>query len=209
MIRPTLHPILCGTIARSPLTTSLFPLVVVRPVIVSSRTLTSSSRLLSGPNNPSHAPSTLQKRGIHDTQAKSASTALKPEVREKEKDQTGGRVVGDEVPGSEGPHYQGAPHILCLKWYRSRGAERLGTDQIPPTANPLHDMAGQWTMMNPIYSDAVSDDPRSDQATLKLDLGARHGQDCPSTCYYSLGSGRGQSCQTPSVSLKSLNHCPR
>jgi hypothetical protein len=67
------------------------------------------------------------------------------------------QVVGEEVRGSEGPHYQGVstrrsvwddPDHRGSKWV-------LMTDQ-QPGGHPLTDLTGGWTMMNPIYTEAVS-----------------------------------------------------
>jgi len=63
-----------------------------------------------------------------------SSTALKPGVRLRE-EQNNVQVVGEEVKGSEGPHYQ---------------------DQ-QPGSHPLTDLTGGWTMMNPIYTEAELD----------------------------------------------------
>ncbi|ORY34016.1 alternative oxidase 1 [Naematelia encephala] len=64
-----------------------------------------------------------------------ASTALKTNVRERE-EQSGVsvKVVGEEVKGAEGAHYQ---------------------DKVPMAVNTLSDMTrtGAWTMMNPIYTE--------------------------------------------------------
>jgi ubiquinol oxidase len=47
--------------------------------------------------------------GIESGKTHHASTALKTNVREREENAPEVRVVGDEVKGAEGPHYQGVP----------------------------------------------------------------------------------------------------
>lgn len=77
-------------------------------------------------------------RNLHSSYFDSAqaSTALKPNVREREAQVMPEGVVGDEVKGSEGPHYK---------------------DQIQPGPSHVAAMTGSWTMMNPIYTESEMD----------------------------------------------------
>lgn len=84
---------------------TLFRPTLLRPILTTSKLSTScirrpisvSTRLLLEAGKPQHA-----------------STALKVDVRERE-EMSGAsvRVVGEEVKGSEGPHYQGEYLSLC------------------------------------------------------------------------------------------------
>jgi ubiquinol oxidase len=51
--------------------------------------------------------SSSSRRFIETGKTHHASTALKTSVREREEGSLEVRVVGDEVKGAEGPHYQG------------------------------------------------------------------------------------------------------
>ncbi|WVR07015.1 alternative oxidase, mitochondrial [Kwoniella sp. DSM 27419] len=104
---------------------------------VNPRTLLSTSAVFH------HLPQPIascSRRSMHTSQpwalrtdsTSKASMALRPDVKDQEEhDRDGGKIVGDEGKGSEGPHYQ---------------------DQvIHPNDEPI---TGPWTLMSPIYTEA-------------------------------------------------------
>ena len=135
----TLPPLVCGTLPRSTITYRCFA---------------STSHHLASSPSPIASSSKLPKdgqRAFHQSRVdeEKASTALKPDVRQKEAARD---VVGEEVKGAEGPHYKGVSILDLLR----RTADK-DTDQVMPIANasPLT-AEGSWTMMNPIYTEDVS-----------------------------------------------------
>ncbi|WWC89381.1 alternative oxidase, mitochondrial [Kwoniella dendrophila CBS 6074] len=75
---------------------------------------------------------------IQVDEPKKASLALRPEIRQQEKQSGNGKIVGSETKGAEGPHYQDQNHAT--------------TDILSNESS-----TGPWTMMNPIYTEQELD----------------------------------------------------
>ncbi len=104
------------------------------------------------PNRAFHVATRVQ---VEAGKPHHASTALKTHVRESEERSSASvQVVGDEVKGAEGKHYQGAPYDIKLP----SKILIIWTDQTTSiTTNFLTDMSrtGAWTLFNPIYTDTA------------------------------------------------------
>jgi hypothetical protein len=89
------------------------------------------------------------RRSIEAGRPSQSSTAIMSDVRVRE-EKVGG-VVGGDMKGAEGAHYQGMSHYPM----RYLGADYVdATVSVDPLLNPDHH--GSWTLMQPIYTKEVS-----------------------------------------------------